>query len=247
MQVIPVIDLKGGVVVHARGGDRSAYAPIVTPLAEGSDPVSVVAGYLRLHPFEIVYVADLDGIMQGTPDLATLHELGGAFPSLEIWLDNGVADADAVTVQLQRLARVRPVIGTESLKDPGDFITIRDAVAKVSGRMPILSLDLHGGQILGVDLMREPQAWPENVIAMTLDAVGADAGPRDTLIRHLRSKAVKPTRIIAAGGVRHRADLVSLAAAGADAVLVATALHAGKLKAGDLVEVAGLQTDLHGS
>lgn len=241
MQVIPVIDLKGGVVVHARGGDRSAYAPIVTPLAEGSDPVDIVAGYLRLYPFETLYVADLDGIMRGVADLATLHRLSEAFPGLDIWLDNGAADAGVVAAQLQRLARVRLVIGTESLKDLGDFITIRDVVSKVSGRMPILSLDLHNGEILGADLMRAPQAWPDNVIAMTLDVVGANSGPRDNLIRHLRCKAGRPTRIVAAGGVRHKADLVCLAAAGADAALVATALHAGKLKADDLVEVAGLQ------
>ncbi|HQS46207.1 MAG TPA: histidine biosynthesis protein, partial [Xanthobacteraceae bacterium] len=33
MQVIPVIDLKGGRVVHARQGARHLYAPIVSPLA----------------------------------------------------------------------------------------------------------------------------------------------------------------------------------------------------------------------
>ena len=33
MEVIPVIDLKGGAVVRARLGQRDAYAPIKTPLA----------------------------------------------------------------------------------------------------------------------------------------------------------------------------------------------------------------------
>ena len=47
-------------------------------------------------------------------------------------------------------------------------------------------------------------------------------------------------RIYAAGGVRDRADIVALRAAGAAGVLVATALHAGTLKAGDLNEIAGL-------
>ena len=33
MEIIPVLDLKGGVVVRARMGERHLYAPIVTPLA----------------------------------------------------------------------------------------------------------------------------------------------------------------------------------------------------------------------
>ena len=47
-------------------------------------------------------------------------------------------------------------------------------------------------------------------------------------------------RIYAAGGVRDRADMIALHAAGAAGVLVATALHAGTIKAGDLEEIAGL-------
>lgn len=241
MQVIPVIDLKGGVVVHARGGDRSAYAPIVTPLAEGSDPVDIVAGYLRLHPFETLYVADLDGIMRGVADLATLHRLSEAFPGLDIWLDNGLPSTGLVAEQLEDLARVRPVIGTESMRHCDEFLALSKAIESSTGRHPILSLDFKKGEILGADLVHVPAVWPDTLIVMTLDAVGANAGANDTLIKHLRAATSRPTRIVAAGGVRHKADLVDLAAAGADAVLVATALHAGKLKADDLVDVAGLQ------
>ena len=59
---IPVIDLKGGVVVRARHGDRASYRPIETPLSRTSEPLDVVAGLLSLHPFRTLYVADLDAI-----------------------------------------------------------------------------------------------------------------------------------------------------------------------------------------
>ena len=36
IEVIPVIDLKGGAVVRARHGSRHSYVPIVTPLARTS-------------------------------------------------------------------------------------------------------------------------------------------------------------------------------------------------------------------
>ena len=38
MDVIPVIDIKNGQVVHAQGGRRDSYRPIQTPLSATSDP-----------------------------------------------------------------------------------------------------------------------------------------------------------------------------------------------------------------
>ncbi len=54
------------------------------------------------------------------------------------------------------------------------------------------------------------------------------------------SGALAARRIYAAGGVRNRADIEALHAAGAAGVLIATALHAGTIKADDLKEIAGL-------
>ncbi|MBM3641974.1 MAG: nickel transporter, partial [Alphaproteobacteria bacterium] len=62
MQIIPVIDIRSGVVVRARAGDRDSYAPIMSALAPTSAPVDVVAGFLALHSFERIYIADLDAI-----------------------------------------------------------------------------------------------------------------------------------------------------------------------------------------
>ncbi len=179
--------------------------------------------------------------MDGTPDLQTLHALAEAFPQLEIWLDNGMPNSGLAAEQFQELAGVRPVIGTESLRDGGEFVVHAQAITRSTGRAPILSLDFKGREIMGADLVLAPQSWPDTVIAMSLTAVGAREGPDDGLIKQLRLASVAPMRIVAAGGVRNAQDLATLAAAGADAVLVATALHAGMLKACDLVEIAGLQ------
>ena len=51
MEVIPVLDLKGGVVVHARMGQRDQYRPIETPLAPTSKPADVARGLLAIYPF----------------------------------------------------------------------------------------------------------------------------------------------------------------------------------------------------
>lgn len=235
MQVIPVLDVKNGIVVHARGGERSAYRPLATPLAAHPDPGGVVEGLLRIYPFKTLYIADLDGIMYGTPDLQTLHALSQAFPGLEIWLDNGAFEHRGVQAVLA-MARVKVVIGSETLVKIAEYERLR---ARFGERI-ILSLDFRGETFLGPrQLLERPQLWPGRVIAMTMAAVGERAGP--DLARVQTVKAMAPaTAVSAAGGVRDRHDLASLAAAGADAALVATALHAGTLKAGDLVEIAGL-------
>jgi phosphoribosylformimino-5-aminoimidazole carboxamide ribotide isomerase len=104
----------------------------------------------------------------------------------------------------------------------------------------VLSLDFKDREFAGpVAVLDEPQHWPDNVIVMTLSHVGAGQGPATAEIAAIVSRAGK-RRIYAAGGVRDRADIVALHAAGAAGVLVATALHAGTLKAGDLNEIAGL-------
>ena len=63
MQVIPVLDLIGGLVVRARMGDRDAYRPIETPLSPTPDPVAVAEGLMRLGSFPTLYIADLDAII----------------------------------------------------------------------------------------------------------------------------------------------------------------------------------------
>ena len=47
MQVIPVIDLSGGRVVHARRGQRELYQPLRSNLCVGSEPLAVVEGLMR--------------------------------------------------------------------------------------------------------------------------------------------------------------------------------------------------------
>src|ERR1700738_4644384 len=92
METIPVLDLKGAMVVRARVGQRDQYRPINTPLSPTSDPVDVTNGLLSVHPFQTLYIADLDAI-EGTGDhRATLTRLKAAFPQLTFWIDNGIAD-----------------------------------------------------------------------------------------------------------------------------------------------------------
>src|SRR3984893_17846361 len=94
IEVIPVLDLKGGAVVRARHGLRPSYAPIVTKLPRTSAPLDIAAGLLTVHPFRTFYIADLDRIELRGGHEQSLAALGAAFPSLNFWLDAGGRDGE---------------------------------------------------------------------------------------------------------------------------------------------------------
>lgn len=230
MLVIPVLDIKDGVVVHARGGDRAGYRPIETPLAPGrTDPAGVAEGFRRLAPFPVMYVADLDGIGGGARNGAAVAAMAAALPGLEIWLDDGRSGLG--DVRAARRPAVRPVVGSETL---GSVDALEALAGALDPRDWALSLDFREGALIGPEgVLGRSDIWPETVIAMTLSRVGAGAGPDLARVAAIRRKAGTKRRVIAAGGVRGGEDLGALGAVGASGVLVATALHAGKIKAGD--------------
>ncbi len=224
MQVIPVLDLMGGVVVRARRGDRASYRPIETPLAEGAAPAAVAKGLLAVHPFPVVYLADLDGIMQGRPDAEAVDAIAAALPGTTLWVDNGLADQDAAAAFLAPRPSVRLVVGSETQRDP--------ELARRLGARAVLSLDFRGDTYVGpAALIESPDHWPADVIVMTLARVGAGEGPDVDRLRAIKARAGASRRVYAAGGVRDEADLLALKAAGIAGALVATALHDGSLAA----------------
>ncbi len=239
MLVIPVLDLKGGVVVHATGGDRARYAPINTPLAPGSaDPVAICAGLLGVYPFMKMYVADLDAIAGGAPNREAISATSSALPDIELWVDDGRAPSAAQAALPAR--RLRYVIGSETLGAMSGFDAMPLGSPPAAARPGILSLDFRGDDFLGPpDLLARPNLWPETVIVMTLGRVGSGAGPDFERLSGIIARA-DGRQVIAAGGVRNVADLEALAAIGVAGALVATALHSGQIKAGDLERVAGL-------
>ncbi|WP_018266694.1 HisA/HisF-related TIM barrel protein [Methylosinus sp. LW4] len=227
MRIIPVIDLKGGHVVRAFRGERASYAPIVTPLAVGSAPEAIVAGFLRLFAFDTIYIADLDAIERCGDHGAAIEALARSFPQVGFWVDDGARSIAAPGPRAFRLANLFPVIGSESLA--------RNVAPDLSREArSILSLDFRGDEFLGPPaLLDDPRLWPPRVIAMTLARVGAFAGPDVALLSSLARRA--PGReIYAAGGLRDARDLETLTRLGVAGVLVASALHDGRLSAQEL-------------
>ncbi|HWH83673.1 MAG TPA: HisA/HisF-related TIM barrel protein [Burkholderiaceae bacterium] len=229
MTLIPVIDLLKGQVVRGVRGDRQAYRPIESALCASSDPRSVATRLVDHCAARALYAADLDAIMGGVAQTAALREVLDALPGTELWLDAGFADAAAAAALIASLAphaaRVRPVFGTESLASAAAWDDCLARFGAAGAGAAVLSLDRRDGVRLdAAGCWERPDAWPEQVIVMTLERVGSGAGPDlDTIAAlHRRSPA---TALVGAGGVRDAADLQRGASAGAAAWLVASALH----------------------
>ena len=225
MILIPVVDIKGGRVVHARGGNRRAYLPVVSRLCTGSAPGDVMDGFLGLFPFSIVYVADLDAIEGDGDNLETVRDLAIRFPAVELWVDCGVRHKSACARWLDAGCEAL-VLGSESQQS---VETAADLLAdRRKGRM-ILSLDFRDDGFIGpAQLLARPEIWPRRVIAMTLGRIGGNMGPDLDRLRWLIGTA-PGKKIFAAGGVRGIDDLTALSGLGASGVLLASALHDGRI------------------
>ena len=233
LQVIPVLDLAHGQVVRGVRGDRAAYRPIVSRLVAGSEPVAIAEALLPpvvpgLAAGSPLYVADLDAIQGGAPQVGTLRRLLASRDDLCLWLDAGVAGPGEGAALRDALGasgdRVRLVYGSESLSAGGIGRALADDA------QAILSLDCRRDRPLDpAGVWARPDLWPRTIVVMTLDRVGAAAGPDVATLPALR--ALAPDRTwIGAGGIRDRNDLRTAASTGATAWLVASALHDGTLQ-----------------
>jgi phosphoribosylformimino-5-aminoimidazole carboxamide ribotide isomerase len=225
MEIIPVIDLLGARVVHAKKGCRSAYRPIHSPLCARSEPRAVIDALLSLNPFKTLYIADLDALMQRGQNRHLIEDLRHAYPDITFWIDEGLPRHSRFSPQEHRAINV---IGSESLG--------RETLPLLGDKRHerILSLDFFDHGLLGPsDLLEDPGLWPEKVIVMSLARVGSFEGPDfGTLLR--LSQRWPEKCFIAAGGIRDQQDLERLERMGIEAALVATALHAGTLGAAAL-------------
>lgn len=224
LNLIPVVDLLQGQVVRAVRGDRKAYRPIVSALCASSDPVTVARILCDHCAARQLYVADLDALQGGAVQLAVLADLLQALPEVELWLDAGLADAAAGEALRGQLAphasRIVLVYGSESLRS-------REALERCFDRDSgaALSLDRRDGQRLDpAGCWEAVELWPERLIVMTLERVGSGAGPDLETLQEVRRLA-PGAMVIGAGGIRSEDDLARASAAGADAWLVASALH----------------------
>jgi len=235
MQVIPVIDLLNGEVVHAKKGLRQTYQPMQSPLCSSSDPLTVVAAIMAMHPFKQLYIADLNAIQKlannkTRSNYASIAQISLAYPELELWLDAGFQQS-ADLLEWQTL-NVSIILASENFHDMQDYLALSQQ------HEFILSLDFFSDGFHGPKaLFKQTEDWPERVIIMSLSDVGANQGfNKARLVEIMQSN--KGSRLYAAGGIRDEQDLLSLKALGVHGALVASALHNQQISGASLSKLS---------
>jgi phosphoribosylformimino-5-aminoimidazole carboxamide ribotide isomerase len=231
MQLIPVVDLLNGIVVHAKKGDRNNYQPMQSALCKSSEPIDVVNALLELYPFERIYIADLDAITGQSNHIGTIKYIQAQHPTLEIWLDAGIRNAS--NLLLWHNLKLTHVIGSENIHSTHDLSEISNHLNKNF----ILSLDSNQSGFLGcADLETNTDLWPENVILMSLAQVGANQGTNLELLDKFKHYN-KEFNLYVAGGVRNIDDVSTLKPLGIDGALIASALHSKQISADEIRSV----------
>ena len=238
MQIIPVIDLMGGLVVRGVAGRRHEYRPIRSRLCDDATPAAIGAALQTRFGFREAYVADLDAIAGADPAWKIYEELADC--GLSLRLDAGVATVE----RARRIAEFHAgricsavVVGLESLESPD---ALAEMLATLGPERLVFSLDLKAETplaaakewrgldalaIAGEALRLGVRRW----IVLDLAKVGMSQGAgTESLCRRLRQLDAE-IEIVSGGGVRGLDDLESLAAAGCDGALVASALHDERL------------------
>lgn len=222
MRLIPVIDLKDGVVVHAQRGQRASYRPISSPLSPSAAVYDVIEAFLQLNDFDIIYVADLNAITQQGDNETLIHDVLQHYPLITFWLDAGYQSPN---LAFAGASNYRPVLGSECCTAKQMAVT----------KNALLSLDFssHNERLGETALFDDSRLWSEQVILMTLARVGSDLGPDIERLRFYQ-QTYPSIEFIASGGVRNIADLQRLKAIGINSVLIASALHAKMIDKADI-------------
>jgi phosphoribosylformimino-5-aminoimidazole carboxamide ribotide isomerase len=238
MRMFPVIDLMHGQVVHGVAGRRHSYQPIRSSLTPATDPLAIADAFRAHFGLTCLYLADLDAISGAAPALATYAALQSA--GFHLLIDAGLRTAsDAQPLLDAGVAGV--VAGLETLASPEEL----DELVRLAGAArAVFSLDLKNGQPLaaGTWSVMEPSKIAARAIALgvrrvlvlDLARVGTNAGPGTEAFCKQLKECFPDVELLAGGGVRGREDLQLLRLNGIDGVLVASALHEGRLCREDL-------------
>jgi phosphoribosylformimino-5-aminoimidazole carboxamide ribotide isomerase len=233
VQIIPVFDLKEGILVHAVGGMRQNYQPLQTPLLPGPEPEKACATLVRLG-FRRFYIADLDAITKSGNNFDLVRKLVRDYP-IQVWLDAGLAGPEEIP--LQDVSQVSLVAGSETL---AGLCCLPDICRQIGASRLVFSLDTKNGEVLTpdpalkgvdpVDLAAEVLAHGiREMIVLDLRAVGSRAGLNKGLLDKL-TRRISGARFFPGGGLTPE-DITGLKRMNIPGVLTATALYSQQIAA----------------
>lgn len=245
MRVIPVIDILHGEVVHAIKGYREKYLPLKSELFGTLDPIETASELKRIFGFEELYVADLDGIINDTPNLSLLNNIC-KIGDLKVLADSGVNNSSkAIEVMQTNVSNI--IVGTETLGSIDDLCKI----VKLSRNIPITgSVDIKDEKVLSkcseltdispskvAEILEDNGA--EQIILLDISQVGSESGVDINLAESIINSISVP--LLVGGSVTTLKDIVALREIGVSGVLIATGLHKSRLNKHEINFIKGIK------
>ena len=239
-RIIPVLDLKNSIVVHAIRGKRTLYKPITSKIINTTDPLKISALFKNQYDLREQYIADLDSIQHRKPNLDIIQRLLKE-EDLQLILDPGLRSEKDLELYASLNLKAL-ILALESIKS----IEVIDLALELLGsERIILSFDLFKNKILTkieelknkshlrLIKMFEDMGIKE-LILLDLFRVGQKLGgiPQN----YINIKNNFKGRVLVGGGIKNIRNLIEYYKEGFSGVLIATSLHDETIKREDLKE-----------
>lgn len=221
---IPVLDLKGGIAVSGKSGQRETYTPLNTCYANSANPVEITEN-LKLNGASEIYIADLDLIESKGHNINEIKMVNSILPVI---FDGGVKDFDSYTFFLDYAYKI--IVATETLESI-------DELKKIFNKYPkeriVISIDIKDNELYTKNLnltlkeikpiLRELD--PNEIILLDITGVGTNKGVNYELLNEFKEFKDK---LIIAGGL-NKDSIAELEKEGIKKVLIGTSLHSGEI------------------
>ncbi len=237
-ELLPAIDLRGGLVVRLAEGDFSRET------VYGTDPAGAAAEFAAAGA-RWIHVVDLDGARDGTRRQTEVVSriVAAAGERVACEVAGGLRDEAAVDAVLAAGA-ARAVVGTAALREPDLIARLVDRFG--AGRIGV-ALDVRDGLAVGHGWVPGAAGVPVEAALTGLSARGARTfivtaierdglmtGPNLDLLRRMVSLGLGD--VVASAGVTSLEDIAAVRAIGCVGAVVGRAIYEGRLDLGEALE-----------
>ena len=209
MNIIPAIDIKGGMVVRAMGGNRKYYQPVHISLNQSSDPIVFTRKIVQLYHPSVIYLADLDSLNNDGDNTSIIIELCNLFKNIIFWVDVGNRKISSLEKN-----NIIHVMCSECLKKIKNFNYIY--------KNHIYSYDYKDGIIGFKYFQKLDSKYKNKIILMNMSDVGTSKGPDYKHIKRTRRSSKKEYYV--AGGISSVFDIIRLRNMKVNGVIVSSIL-----------------------
>ncbi|MBS3815442.1 MAG: 1-(5-phosphoribosyl)-5-[(5-phosphoribosylamino)methylideneamino]imidazole-4-carboxamide isomerase [Hadesarchaea archaeon] len=235
MLIIPAVDIKEGNCVQLVGGETGTGEAYGDPVKAAIDWEDQGAPYL--------HVIDLDAAMGEGDNLTKIAEI---LANLDIGIEvgGGIRSVER-GCELLGIGADRIILGTIAFKKPE---VLKELTDLTDPSQIIIALDARNGEVViegwkeetGKDIVELAKEFEEmkigGILFTNVDKEGRMSGIDKETIQKLSTNINLP--IIAAGGVGSIQDVKDAKEAGAEALVIGTALYEGTVTLKEALEVA---------